>query len=332
MSTALDATTITANAPWSFETAAQHATRDVPVVHPGQRIDEVRHALIGRRYESTSHIVVCEDGAFRGVVTIEDALSAAGDAVVGTLMDAGAPMVGPGVDQEVAAWRAVSHHESALSVVDGEGRFIGVIPPHRLIAVLLAEHEEDLTRLGGFLRDTSAARQSSEEPARRRFWHRIPWLLLGLAGALIAADLVGWFETQLESHILLAFFIPGIVYLADAVGTQTETIVVRGLSLGVPLSRMISRELVAGLAIGAALAAIAGPLVWWRWGDPYVALTVGLSVSAACSTATVAAMALPWLFQTLGFDPAFGSGPLATVIQDLLSIWIYLLVGLLVMA
>jgi magnesium transporter len=68
-------------------------------------------------------------------------------------------------------------------------------------------------------------------------------------------------------------------------------------------------------------------LVWWRWGDVNVALTVGLSVFAACSTATLTAMALPWLFRTFGFDPAFGSGPLATVIQDLLSIWIYLLVG-----
>jgi magnesium transporter len=95
---------------------------------------------------------------------------------------------------------------------------------------------------------------------------------------------------------------------------------------------MISRELLAGLAIGAALAVLAGPIVWWRWGDSRVGLTVGLSVFGACSTATLAAMALPWLFDTFGLDPAFGSGPLATVIQDLLSIWIYLLVGLLVMA
>jgi magnesium transporter len=141
---------------------------------------------------------------------------------------------------------------------------------------------------------------------------------------VIAADIVGAFETQLQVNILVAFFMPGIVYLADAVGTQTETIVVRGLSLGVPIGRIISRELVTGLAIGAALALIAGPLVWWRWGDLDVAFSVGLSILAACSTATVAAMALPWLFERIGLDPAFGSGPLATVVQDVLSIWIYL--------
>jgi magnesium transporter len=286
--------------------------------------------LIGRRYDSASHVVVCEGSLFRGVVTIEDALAAPGEASVASIMDSNAPIVGPGVDQEVAVARAVQHQESALCVVDGEGRFLGIIPPHRVIDVLLSEHEEDLARLGGFLRDTSAARRTSEEPAQRRFRHRIPWLLLGLAGALVAADLVGRFETQLQVNILLAFFIPGIVYLADAVGTQTETIVVRGLSLGVAMRRMISRELLAGLAIGAALAVIAGPLVWWRWGDAAVGVSVGLSVFAACSTATVAAMTLPWLFDALGFDPAFGSGPLATVVQDLLSIWIYLFITTLV--
>jgi magnesium transporter len=59
---------------------------------------------------------------------------------------------------------------------------------------------------------------------------------------------------------------------------------------------------------------------------------VGVSVFAACSTATLAAMMLPWLFDAFGSDPAFGSGPLATVIQDLLSIWIYLSVTTLVMS
>ena len=69
---------------------------------------------------------------------------------------------------------------------------------------------------------------------RRRLWHRLPWLLLGLCGALVAADVVGQFEELLRVQEMPAFFMPGIVYLADAVGTQTETVIVRGLSLGVP--------------------------------------------------------------------------------------------------
>jgi magnesium transporter len=266
------------------------------------------------------------------MVTIEELLCAAADASMESLMDRGAPIVAPSVDQEVAASRAVRHGESALAVVDGHGHFVGVIPPHRLLTVLLAEHEEDLSRFAGFLKTTSVALATSEERVARRFRHRLPWLLLGLGGALLAADLVGAFEAHLQLNLMLAFFIPGIVYLADAVGTQTETVVVRALSLGVPMRRMVGRELLTGVLIGMALAVVAVPFVWWRWSDAGLALSLGVSVLAACSTATLAAMMLPWLFDTFALDPAFGSGPLATVVQDLLSIWIYLSVTTFVMS
>ena len=311
----------------SFETAARHASDQVPVLAPERTAGEARRQLVGRRYESASHIVVCELGRFLGVVRLEDLLAAPDDATLGGLMDADAAVVAPGVDQEIAAWHAVRHREAALAVVDGEGRFVGVIPPHRLLAVLLSEHEEDLSRLGGFTRGTANARATSEEPVERRLRHRLPWLLVGLAGALLGANLVGWFEVELRETVMLAFFLPGIVYLADAVGTQTETVVVRGLSVGVAMRRMLGRELLAGLAIGLALAAVSGPLVWWGWGEGDVALCVAMSVLAACSTAAVVALALPWLLDAVGLDPAFGSGPLATVIQDLLSILIYFVIA-----
>lgn len=307
----------------TFETAAGHASDRVPVFPPAGRAGAVRAELVGRDYETASLVIVCEGGIFRGVVRMEELLAAPADAALAELMDRDAPVVSPGVDQEVAAWRAVRHEESALAVVDGEGRFVGVVPPQRLLAVLLSEHEEDLSRLGGFIRSTEVARVSSQETVERRFRHRVPWLLVGLGGALAAADLVGRFEAELERRVMLAFFLPGIVYLADAVGTQTETVVVRGLSVGVSIRHMIRRELLTGLAIGLALAAVAGPYVWWRWGEGELAITVGLAIFAACSTATVAAMALPWILSALSLDPAFGSGPLATVVQDLSSILIY---------
>lgn len=310
----------------TFETAAAHASTQVPVAAPATRAGDLRQALVGQRYESATHIVVCEAGTFCGILRLEEVLAAPAEAVVNTLMDATPPVVAPGVDQEVAAWQAVQHAESALAVVDAEEHFVGLIPPHRLLAVLLSEHEEDLSRLGGFLKSTALARHASEEAILRRFWHRLPWLLLGLAGALLAADIVGWFEAQLQGNVLLAFFVAGVVYLADAVGTQTETVVVRGLSVGVAIPQVVWRELLTGLCIGVALALVAYPLVYWRWGAADVALGVSLALLAACSTATIAAMALPWGFDWVGVDPAFGSGPLATVIQDLLSILMYFVI------
>jgi magnesium transporter len=104
-------------------------------------------------------------------------------------------------------------------------------------------------------------------------------------------------------------------------------VVVRGLSVGVGIRRMVARETLAGFATGSALALVAGPLIWLRWGEPQVAIAVALSLFAACSTATLVAMALPAALDALGVDPAFGSGPLATVVQDLLTILIYLSVA-----
>jgi magnesium transporter len=306
-----------------FETAAEHVCSRVPIAAPDSRAGDVRRSMAGQRYDSATHIAVCDGSRLVGLLRIEDLLAAPEDAAMRQLMDAEPPIVAPGTDQEIAAWHALQHEETALPVVDGQGRFVGFVPPQRLLAVLLREHEEDMARLGGYLHDTSAARSASLEAVKRRFWHRIPWLLLGLLGALLAADIVGAFEKQLAETVTLAFFIPGIVYLADAVGTQTETLVVRGLSVGVGIGQILRREAFTGILIGIALSLAFFPLALWRWGDSRVALAVSLALLTACSTATFVALSLPWLFQRLGRDPAYGTGPLATVIQDLLSILIY---------
>ncbi len=196
-----------------------------------------------------------------------------------------------------------------------------------MVEVLLAEHDEDLARLGGYLGSTTTARHATEESVVVRLGHRLPWLILGLAGAIAAAGLVGAFEARLQRDVLIALFVPGVVYMADAVGTQTEAIVIRGLSVGVPIGRVVRREAITGLMIGIVLASLLLPFGVLLWGRTDVAVAVGISLLAACATATLVAMALPWSLDRLGRDPAFGSGPLATVVQDLLSLLIYLLVA-----
>jgi magnesium transporter len=310
-----------------FEVASRHATRQVPVVGPDTPVRAIKNLLDRQKFDCASHIAVCEGERFAGVVRIEDMMPAADDVPVHAVMDPDPPTIKPGADQEKAAWHAIKHNEAAIAVVDEQGHFSGMIPPYQLLTVLLQEHDEDMARLGGFLKQSSGARMASEEPLHRRFWHRLPWLLLGLAGAIFAADILGWFEAQLQEKVLLAFFIPGIVYLADAVGTQTETVVVRGLSVGVSIRRILRLELLTGLGIGITLAAVAAPVVYLRWHDADVAISVGLALLATCSIATLVAMTLPWLLDKCRVDPAFGSGPLATVIQDLLSIFLYFLIA-----
>jgi magnesium transporter len=304
--------------------AAAHAGRNIPIAAPDDTVDSALERMRGARFDCAGVVAVCSGAQLMGLVTIERLLAAPGQAAVETLMDSEPPVVAPGVDQEHAAWLAAQRAESGLAVVDVQGRFQGLIPPQRLAAILLEEHDEDLARLGGFLKSSAAARSASEESVGRRLWHRLPWLAVGLIGAMISAALLAGIEAEISANLAVAYFIPGIVYLADAVGTQTETLAIRGLSVGVGIGKVARREATTGFLVGVILAAVMFPTISWLWHDVAVAAAVSLAVLAASTVATLVAMALPYLLHRLGYDPAFGSGPVATVIQDLLSIVLYL--------
>ena len=117
---------------------------------------------------------------------------------------------------------------------------------------------------------------------------------------MASAVVVGAFEDELRTQVLLAFFLPAVVYMADAVGTQTETVVIRGMALGVPIRAIFVRELVTGLVIGALLGALFFGFTALFWGDERVAAAVAISLGISCSIATVVAMALPYGLARLG--------------------------------
>jgi magnesium transporter len=261
------------------------------------------------------------------VVPIERLIAAAPETLMADLMDEDPPVVTPDADGERVAWEMVRRNESSVAVVDARGAFQGLVPPHRMLSVLLTEHDEDVARLGGYLASTRRARQAAEEAIGRRLWHRLPWLLVGLAGAVLSAALVGAFEEQLAEEVLLAFFLPGVVYMSAAIGTQTQTVLIRGFSVGASTGEVFRRELASGLLLSLVIALAFLPIALAGWGDSGVALGVALALLASSAGATLVAMALPWIFQRIGLDPAFGSGPLATVLQDILTIAIYFAVA-----
>jgi magnesium transporter len=302
----------------------RHACRRVLAAAPGQSVADTLRLLVDGSFECATDVAVCEEGRLVGLVSLEKLLASRRDVRLAEIMDTDPPVVTPGTHQEVAAWKAVLHGESSLAVVDDAGAFVGLIPARRLLAVLLREHHEDLEHMSGVMKDAISARTALREPLARRLAHRLPWLAVGLAGSFLAADLVAHFEADLAGHLLAAFFLPGVVYLADAVGTQTETLIIRGLSVGVPVGRVIRLELITGLLIGVVLAVLAYPAVVLRWGDRSMAAAVAMAVLAACSSATITGILFPWLLHLWGRDPAFGSGPLATALQDLVSIALYL--------
>ncbi|MCU0968765.1 MAG: magnesium transporter [Rubrivivax sp.] len=235
-----------------------------------------------------------------------------------------ATVVGPDVDQELIASLAITQGVVAVPVVDAQRRLLGVIGPAALMDILRREHVEDLHRLAGILRETDQARDALESPPLRRARHRLPWLMVGLLGCIVATAIVARFEEALAAQPALAFFIPALVYLADAIGTQSEAVAVRGLSLSrIGIARLVGSEMRTGAVIGTALALVTLPLVWIAFGDPALAVTVSLALAGSSLVASSLGLALPWLLDRLGSDPAYGSGPLATIAQDVLTLLIY---------
>ena len=135
-----------------------------------------------------------------------------------------------------------------------------------MLEVLLAEHDEDLARLGGYLAGTRA-------PAGRRGVGGAAPVAspavaaAGLAGAMASAVIVGSFEEELTKNVLLAFFVPGVVYMADAVGTQTETVLIRGMSAGIRVRKVLWRELLTGALVGLLIGGAFLPFALIAWGD-----------------------------------------------------------------
>lgn len=153
---------------------------------------------------------------------------------------------------------------------------------------------------------------------------RIPSLILGLILGVVLSIATSRFEEVLSEDISVAFFIPFIVYLADAVGTQTQNIYTRDLKSGkADFKKYLLKEGLLGLIFGLSFGAIAFFFVLLWFNSSELALSVSLSLFGACASAPLVA-----LFVTEGLhiehtDPAVGAGPISTVIQDTLSILIY---------
>ena len=308
------------------ESAGQRMVTHVPLAGPQDSVEQARSALFDRNFECTDVLcIVDRDGRFVCALPLAALFAASARQILSELVVESAPTVTADIDQERIASLALHHGVNAIAVTDDSGFLLGVVPSSVLIDILRHEHVEDLHRLSGIARETELARHAIEAPPMRRVRDRLPWLAAGLAGSFAATGVMAGFEHTLQDRVAVAFFIPGLVYLADAVGTQTEALTVRGLSLSnASIGTLLAGEVRTGLLIGLALglAAFAATLIGFS--DVPLALTVSLSLLCASILAAGLGLAFPWMLHSLGKDPAYGSGPIATVTQDILTLLIYL--------
>ena len=300
-------------------TAADLMTATVPQAREDATAADGMKLLQGRTWIEVGHVYVVDKASrLVGQVPIERLVTAPPDFQLHALRGDPPLIVRVGDNAETVA------------VLDTPDRFMGAIPIGRLLAQLHVEHVDDILRMGGLAAFHPAPPEMGGIAQIVRA--RVPWLLIGLVGGFLAGGIASLFETSLKDNITLAFFLPLVVYMADAVGTQTETILVRALAYGnVTLGAQLLREGTVGLFIGGIVGLSAGACLLAWGGTRPIALTIAVSLALTVMLATFVASLLPIGLSRMGVDPALASGPVATVVQDILSVAVYLGIAALIL-
>lgn len=315
------------------ETAGHYVVSDVPIVTPEQTIGEVESMLEQRTasFTTINYMYVVDTLQSRvlvGVVSIKEVFLQDPTVMVSTIMHPPSVTASPETDQEAVAAMALRHNIKAVPVIDSRGVFLGVVTSDRIIEILHLESIEDALRLAGSQLLDDPVQALLRGSWQLHFGKRLPWLLVGLVGGLGAALVVRLFDATLHEQVLVAAFIPAIVYIADAVGSQTQTIFVRALALDTHLSvrNYVVREVVVNILLAIVLGVVmAGVVALWL-GAYALALVLGVSVFATVLLAMGTALLVPYVCVRTGYDPAIASGPLATIVRDVLSLLVYFLV------
>lgn len=226
---------------------------------------------------------------------------------------------------EEVANLALQHGIKAVPILDEQGKLLGVVPHDSIKRTLYRELREDILHLAGVTRGHFAFDNIFEISLFRSVKHRLPWLIVGALGGLLIAQIIVQFEQTLKNNLVLAAFVPLVVYIADAVGTQMEAFVIRDFALfrKLDFTRYFTRHLFIVLVIALLLGmfiALTG-FVIYRQGD--IAAVLGLAVAGSTVSALISGLIIPLIFRKLNLDPANASGPLGTIIQDALSVVIY---------
>lgn len=310
------------------EAAARHMVANVPTALPEETVEAVIARVTSKAWDAIDILCLLgPDGTFEGIVDMRDVLDAPRDAAVGKL-PAKKFAVRPTEDQERAALLSVDEELLAVPVVDTHQKLLGVISTETLLSILHREHSEDFHRLAGISASHEEALHSITASPFTLVRGRVPWLILGFAIGMLATGMVGFFEESLKEKLALAFFMPIIVYISDAVGTQTETVFVRSLTVQkLSVLTYMRRELVVGTIIGLMFAIIVFPVVTLIWQDAVLAAIIAAAMFSATAVATIVATMVPFILHKAGQDPAFGAGPFATVLQDFLSLFIYFVIA-----
>ncbi len=267
--------------------------------------------------------VVDKEGKIRGVLSLRRLLLAKPYQKVSSIMNRKVISVKADLDREDVAQKFMKYDLVSMPVIDNENRLLGRITVDDVMDVLEEESTEDIYRLAGLGKDESVL-----DPPFRSLSRRLPWLLINLGTAIIAANVVGLFESTIAKFAFLAVFMPIIAGMGGNAGTQTLTIIVRGIALGeLDLHRyknVLLKELFLGLANGAVTGLVMGFIAYLWKGLPILGLIIFMAMTANLIVASLVGTLVPILLKKLKIDPALASSIIVTTFTDATGFFAFL--------
>ena len=226
------------------------------------------------------------------------------------------------MDQDEVAKIVARYDILAVPVVDDTNRLVGIVTVDDVIDIFRLEATEDILKMagaGGEFVETKSVLRSTRI--------RLPWLFASCIGGIVAFYIIGKFEGSLTRFAYLAAFIPVIMGMGGNIGTQSSTIVVRGLATGRlhlrDFKSVVLKELAIGLILGMVYGMIIAVVAQVRYTTGAFALAVGLAVLSSMSVAALIGSLMPMVFARINIDPAVATGPFVTTAIDIISVFFY---------
>ena len=287
-----------------------------------QALDTIRRTGIHKETIYTCYVLDCR--SLLGTVSAKDLLTAAEDVPVKELMAADVVSVGTLTDRETAARLLAKYDLLALPVLDGEDRMVGIVTVDDAIDVLTEETTEDLSIMAAVTPDEKPYFAASAwEHAR----HRVLWLLILMLSATITGSIITQYEDAISAVPLLVAFLPMLMDTGGNCGSQSATLVIRGLALEEirprDVGRVVRKELAVALIVSAILAAANGLRIFLQYHDAAIALVISLSLVATVILSKLVGCVLPIAAKQVHMDPAIMASPLITTIVDAGAVLIY---------
>lgn len=271
--------------------------------------------------------VVDEYGKLVGVCSLRQLVVVPPDTPLKDFMTTDVFAVKTDMDQEEVAKIVASYDILAVPVVDEYGELVGIVTVDDVIDIFREEATEDMMKMAGLGGEEFIETQSVVKSAKIR----LPWLFASCIGGIIAFIIISRFEGTLNRLTYLAAFIPVIMGMGGNIGTQSSTIVVRGLATGRLNIRdiwsVVFKELTIGVILGLIYGVLIGIVAQARYNTGALAMSVGLALICSMSVAALVGSLVPMLFARINIDPAVATGPLVTTAIDIISVFCYFMIA-----